>query len=190
MNEDLPDLIRQRHSTRDYTDDPVSHDDLVSIIEAGCQAPSSKNNQPWSVIVAEQPALRNIVDKAVRGIALAEPGARETINIINSAPACIFVFLDANSESERYFAHVLSVGAFMENMMLRACSLGLGSLWCGDILYYREEFKNALGSDSPPIAALVIGYENTPEPPKKHKRPCDIIRRWVNEQPLSDSQTY
>jgi nitroreductase len=51
---DLDQAIRQRRSIRKYKSGvPIPREDIESIIEAGCWAPSSTNIQPWRFIVVE-----------------------------------------------------------------------------------------------------------------------------------------
>ena len=45
------DAIRARRNVRQYTDQPIAHEDLERICEAGRRAPSSRNWQPWNFMV-------------------------------------------------------------------------------------------------------------------------------------------
>ena len=40
-------VVAKRHSVRDFTDQPVSSQDLVDIVRTAQQAPSWVNSQPW-----------------------------------------------------------------------------------------------------------------------------------------------
>ncbi len=44
-------VIQDRRSIREWTDEPVSEQDLALILEAGRQAPSGENAQPWRFII-------------------------------------------------------------------------------------------------------------------------------------------
>ena len=52
--------VENRHSIRDFSDRPVSHDDLVSIINTAKMAPSWANSQTWKVVVATGDTLEKI----------------------------------------------------------------------------------------------------------------------------------
>ena len=45
-------VVADRHSVRDFTDQPVSQEDLVDIVRTAQQAPSWVNSQPWRVYAA------------------------------------------------------------------------------------------------------------------------------------------
>lgn len=179
------DAIFERHSVRSFSDRPVSDEDIRRIVSAGCAAPSSKNDQPWKIVIVRQPRLSAMAYEFYR-IAADLPSDRrgtvaETFSIMGSAPVCIFVFLEKNSRSRRFLAHVQSVGAFIENMAIEAQSLGLGSLWCGDILEVDEEAAEILGTSIAPVAALLIGYEKGESRRKVHKVPEDLIIEGYDE---------
>jgi nitroreductase len=48
----VSDLIKNRKSTRSYTDEPVSEEKITSLFEATRWAPSSTNEQPWLYLYA------------------------------------------------------------------------------------------------------------------------------------------
>ena len=59
---DVKEAIIRRRSIRKFeTDRPVSDADIATIVEAGRQAPSWKNDQPWRFVVVRDPDLRERV---------------------------------------------------------------------------------------------------------------------------------
>ena len=59
LDHPVSDLIKNRKSTRVYTDEPVSPEKIYSLFEATRWAPSSTNEQPWLYLYAtkDQPDL-------------------------------------------------------------------------------------------------------------------------------------
>ena len=51
-------VIQDRRSIREWTDEPVSEEDLQMILESGRQAPSGENAQPWRFIVVRDAETR------------------------------------------------------------------------------------------------------------------------------------
>jgi nitroreductase len=51
----LAQAIRDRRASQSFDGEPMPPDDLRKILEAGLQAPSSYNLQPWRFIVVQQP---------------------------------------------------------------------------------------------------------------------------------------
>jgi nitroreductase len=54
----LAEAIRQRRATPSFDGEPIPPGDLRQIIEAGLQAPSGYNMQPWRFIVVQHPEQR------------------------------------------------------------------------------------------------------------------------------------
>ncbi|MBR7152723.1 MAG: nitroreductase family protein, partial [Candidatus Methanomethylophilaceae archaeon] len=50
------DVLMERISVRDFTDEPVSDSDLESILRAAMQAPSARNQQAWEFLVVDDPS--------------------------------------------------------------------------------------------------------------------------------------
>ncbi len=184
------DTIRKRRSVRAYDPKPVPRDVLNAIIEAGNEAPSAMNSQPWRFVVIQEkdakkkllaaalPQAKKIAD-LVKGT---DPERYEAIKkryadlpdpVYYSAPAVAFVI-----GSGRFAAHSCPLAC--ENMMLAAQSLGLGSCWVG---------SGAMVLDDPDVRKLLelteresifgpilLGYAKgeTGRPPKK-----DPKVKWI-----------
>ena len=56
-------VVAQRHSVRDFTEQPVSRQDLVDIVRTAQRAPSWVNSQPWRVYAATGAALATIKER-------------------------------------------------------------------------------------------------------------------------------
>jgi nitroreductase len=54
----LEQAIRERRSTPSFDGEPIPAEDLRQILEAGLQAPSGYNMQPWRFIVVQHPEQR------------------------------------------------------------------------------------------------------------------------------------
>ena len=124
---DLLEGIYTRRSVRQYTARPVEREQLVEIIKAGTWAPSGLNNQPWRFVIVREREAR---------ARLAEFTKYRTI--IESAPACIAVFIDREAMYNDVKDHQ-AMGACIQNMLLAAHALGLGAVWLGEILKNAEE---------------------------------------------------
>ena len=112
-------LLKSRRSIRDFTNEPVSEEQISTILEAGRWAPSWLNIQPWKFIVIDDPGIRAEICTAVPTTEKAG---------VNDAPVCIAVCVEDYSRS----AHLAEDGAAATlNMSLAAHSLGLGTFWIG-----------------------------------------------------------
>lgn len=189
MNEILK-AIKGRRSVRAYESRKVPGDIINTIIEAGNDAPSGMNSQPWRFVVVEDETFhRKLIEAAVpnakkllENVKVSNPERYQLIMkryeeledpIYYSAPAIIFVV------GKGPYAD-LSCPLVCENMMLAAYSLGLGTCWVqfGSLVTDNEEIKNALElkEDENIFGPVIIGYpQSVPEPPEK--RPPDI--KWL-----------
>ncbi|MBQ8983034.1 MAG: nitroreductase family protein [Lachnospiraceae bacterium] len=184
-------MFAERKSIRKYKPDPISEEDLRTILEAGRVAPSAKNRQPWEFIVFTGVPKEEVLAKMEKGIekqkkSLFMPkkfkqgmaSADNTLRIMREAPVIILVLnIRHGNPYLPVFAgkrvseilDTLSIGAAIENMLLAATRLGIGSLWIGNTVYAHKEITDYLGTKHQLAGAIALGYANeTPEGrPKK-----------------------
>ena len=140
-------VIRQRRSVRQYTEKMPSDEKIERILEAGMWAPSGLNNQPWKFKVLkgeEKDGLTKFTKYA---------------SSIKEAPLAICVFLD-NSATYNREKDIMAIGACIQNILLEAHSLELGTCWLGEILNKKDEVAKYLGiaSDYELMAVITLGY--------------------------------
>ncbi len=145
---DALEMLFTRRSIRSYTSEPVSDEDLKTILEAGMNAPSANNRQPWHFVVVDD---REKLDAIME----AHPYTR----MLAEAPVAIVVCGDT-SISESFWDQDCS--AATENILLAARALELGTVWCG--VYPREDRVNAVSAlfDLPetmvPLNVIALGH--------------------------------
>ena len=114
---DALEVIFTRRSIRKYTGEPVTAEELHTILEAGMNAPSANNRQPWSFIAVDDRAKLNAIMEV-------HPYSR----MLAEAPLAIIVCGDT-AVSERFWQQ--DCAAATENILLAARALGLGTVWMG-----------------------------------------------------------
>ena len=104
---------------------------------------------------------------------------------MGQAPVTVFVF---NAEGIAPWArhstgqiiddlvNVQSIGAAIENMILAAQDLGLGSLWICDVLYAYEEFRELLGEKGALVAAVSFGFPGESPEARPRKSMAELAR--------------
>lgn len=182
--------IAKRRAVRNYESRPVSKDIIKKIIEAGNQAPSAMNSQPWRFVVIEDKEFhKKLTETAIPNSKKKLESLKDTYPerykvimnryeeledpIYYSAPVIIFVI------GSGPFAD-LSCPLACENIMLAAYSLGLGSCWVhfGSLVTDNEEIKKGLelSPGEKIYGPIIIGYtQKFPEPPPR-KEPCI---KWI-----------
>ena len=111
--------LRNRRSVRHLTNEPVSEQQLLSILESGRWAPSWLNRQTWRFVVVNDPDIRSKMCMSVPTIRSAG---------VNEAPICIAVCVRDYPD----YGHPAEDGAAVTlQMAIAAQSVGLGSYWIG-----------------------------------------------------------
>lgn len=182
--------IKKRRSVRAYESRPIPRDIINAIIDAGNEAPSAMNSQPWRFVVVEdkelkrklfQAALPN-AKKFLESVKETNPERYELIKkryaemedpIYYSAPVILFVI-----GSGRYADHSCPLAC--ENIMLAAYSLGIGSCWVGlgSMVRDNTEVVKALElkDDEKIFGPILLGYtKGYPEPPPKR----EPVIKWI-----------
>ena len=142
--------IQNRRSIRNYKKENISKETILDILKSGIKAPSAKNNQPWRFVIVNEEIKNKISDKMVELY-----GPNKTAEVIKTVPYLILIY---NKDNE-YFNH-LAIGACIENMILEAENLGLGTLWIGYIKKIEDYVKELVNVDYELVSALAIGIKN------------------------------
>lgn len=112
--------IYRRRSIRSYTGQPVEAEKLDILLKAAMAAPSAVNSQPWEfVVVTDNETLGKLRSVLLLGKYM--------------APAAIAVCANqgqARNPASRFFWEQ-DCAAAMENILVAAAGLGLGSVWIG-----------------------------------------------------------
>lgn len=122
-------------SIRSYKPDMVERELIDKVVEAGLYAPSGMGKQSATVIVVTNKEKRDIIMEENRRIG----GWEEGFDPFYGAPVILMVIADAADRNGIYDGSVM-----LENMMLAANALGLGTCW---INRARQEFDTAFGKN-------------------------------------------
>jgi nitroreductase len=159
---DTLEAIFSRRSVRNFTNDPVSDDDLHDLLKAGMQAPSAKNEQPWHFIVIDDPALLHAI-----------PEFHPYAKMLLEAPLAILVCSDRKLETKRA-SWIQDCSAATENILLAAHAKGLGAVWLGIFPDSERVFGMqdllSMPKDIRPVALVAVGHPaSQPEPVDRYK---------------------
>ena len=111
--------IMTRRSTRQFTDEPVTAEQLETLLRAAMAAPSAGNQQPWRFVIARDEETRARLAVATQ---YASPVGR--------APVGIVVLADTRDNKHPGY-WVQDCSAAVENLLLAAHAIGLGGVWIG-----------------------------------------------------------
>ncbi len=196
---DFFDVVARQRACRAFRADPIDDDTIGRLLTAATFAPSAENKQPWEfVVVRDEPtraALGELSQRAWNETGrafsenrltpemLAEVDHGATVGVAG-APVNIVVCADV----ERGLAATIPSSIFpaVQNLLLAATALGLGSALTTITTGYRAEMQAILGLPEHvrPIALVPVGHPAKPlGPPRRapfaeHTHRDRYDRRW------------
>lgn len=183
MEQSFLDVIARRRSCRRYQDRPLDERLIETVVNAGRQAPSGGNCQyNQFLIITNRDLLNRLAVNAQKAFARMEydentyKSLRSTIQRAKkdedyvyhyNAPALIVV---ANRIG--HGNGMADASTAMENMMLAATALGLGSCWINQTHWLRDEpsirellLQAGMDEGNTVYASMALGYSD--EPPRE-----------------------
>ena len=198
----LFDIIRTTRSMRRLKPNPVPNDLIRKILEAGVCAPSGGNMQRWRFLVIHDPKIKETVgalykrawdEQVAPRYRSGEPApgtsrerfarmlaaAEHLANHIHEAPVWIVPCLEGATPTRTSGS---SVYPAVQNMLLAARALGLGTTLTTLYLQFEKEAEAALGLPSGvhSYALLPIGYPMGRFGPVRRVPLADVVYkdRW------------
>lgn len=166
MSNETLNLIKTRRSIRSYKSDNVPNELLNAVLEAGTYAPTGRGNQSPTIIAITSEKYRKLIAKLNAEV------LGSNSDPYYGAPIVILVLAEGTAST-----FVEDGSCVLENMMLAAASLGLGSVW---VHREREIFdspkgKKLLNEWGLPetlrgVGSIALGYPaDSAEKPAKRK---------------------
>ena len=168
---DVMEAIRTRRSIRKYLPDPVSDEDLATVLEAAQLAPTACNNQPFKIIVVKDAGLREKLVPACKGQ-----------RFVGEAPV---VLVGCAFEPEAYPSQAGWMNTFavdttivFDHITLAATALGLGTCWIG--AFDEESVRDVLSipADWRVVCLTPLG-KPAEAPPARPRKP---LQQLVSEE--------
>jgi nitroreductase len=153
--QELMSVIQKRRSVRVYKTGKVSDEQLNTILEAARWAPSGANTQPWEFVVTrnrkKMKLIRAIYDNEWRQRKREDPvnykglkkdyvGDVSVIVLACGDPRTKAVYLTTRQQADREKLFQASIANSVQQMMLAAASMNLGTVWVS----VREEVEPEL----------------------------------------------
>ena len=170
--------IASRHSTRKFRQEPIEEEKLRQVIEAGRQAPSGKNKQQnHFLVIRDQKVLEHLTELVRQEFSQMEITEENSDDIGGAirlskkgsyvfkynAP-CLIVVANRRNYGNRY----ADAACAIQNMMLAANALDLGSCWVNQLRWLKDnpavkEYLCQLGlrEEEAVYGSLSIGYADS-----------------------------
>lgn len=162
--------VLQRRTMRTFEDSEVPRDVIERSIAAAITAPAPHHTQPWRFLIMERGVddqrrtnLLDAMSKQWKSDLSAEGKPAEEIdrriapgNILRTAPAIIFAFMDLTNAVHTYPEEdgrnvserdmfLIAGGAAVENILVSLAAEGYGSAWISSSIFCPEVMRAELG---------------------------------------------
>lgn len=194
---DVLEAIHKRRAVRRYRSDPVSTEDICTILDAANWAPSAMNHQQWEFLVVTgrkicemgesfkriiEEYTRNWESSRMQGSPFTRDEFIRFAATYGGAPVVLVVMTKMAGTPDFQRANLESASAAMQNLLLAATALGLGTCWMTGPLQDEKALRTILSipMDREIIAVTPLGYpEAIPEAPSRHDPLLQEKVRWV-----------
>lgn len=169
--------IQNRRSVRKYGSEQIKREELDQILEAAIAAPSACNEQPWFLtIIQNSDIIKEISSKTLEEM---KKSPEQWIQDMGEKCKCVFynapTVIVVSGKDEGY-SPITDCSAAIQNMLLAAESLNIGSVWIGltdhyfrAVENYREKLSIPNGYTAFYTVALGYKLDNTVKPgPRKN----------------------
>lgn len=170
MKQTFHDIVANRYSCRHYSQESVSQEQILEILECARLAPSACNRQPWKFMVITAPEELSAVH------------ASYNRDWIKEAPVAIIVLGNRNEAWHRsydeYDATDIDIAITTEHICLAATAMGLGTCWICNFDPITLRTGMNIPEEWEPLAIIPVGKpaEDIAIPEKKRKNNDEIIQ--------------
>lgn len=171
-------FIKSRRSTRKFKTENVPEELIEQVIEAGRYAPSGGNSQSTHfIVITNRETLAKLADAAKTEFAkmeITENTYRSLAHSISASKSGSYVFhyncpvLIVTANKKDYGNNIADCACALENMMLMANALDLGSVWINQLRWLNENpvllcamKELGLEEDERVYGALALGYADS-----------------------------
>ena len=172
VSNEVLNIIKERRSIRTYKADAIPEELLNAVLEAGTFAPTGGGKQSPIIVAITSPQYRKKIAELNAEVMGSESDP------YYGAPVVVLVLADGNANT-----FIEDGSCVLENMMLAATSLGLGSVW---VHREREIFDNVKGkkllkewglSESlRGVGAIALGYPDSSDVKAAERKEDYIVR--------------
>ena len=166
-------FIFSRRSIRKYENREIPAEMLNDLLEAAMAAPSAVAKDPWHFLLIQD---RNTLDRMLKIL----PNGQ----MLRQAPAAVVVCGDINLAHANEISYMLQdLSAAVENLLLAATALGLGSCWLG-MHPRRERIENirtlfSLPENIIPMCGIALGWPAENPGPRTRFKPERVhLEKW------------
>ncbi len=204
MSMSVKEAIAARHSVRAFAKEPLTSEQIHELLEAGRNAPSSLNSQPWRFAVVTDPAdlawfgtsQASRKQAWLAGVPAIIVCCADLEHYVKDSQSAAFFYRDnkiidgepmdgidayvareaAKEEAAKFGACAMNVALAVSFMMLRATEMGLGTCWIGMFDEANIQARLGLPAGWRVVNLLAVGRPDEPVVyPRKRKSLEEIV---------------
>lgn len=173
-------VIYQRKTSRSFLNKPISQEKIEQILTAGTMAANSGNMQPWEFIVIDDPDMQKKVAQNTYAGYHAKGASYQ--KYVEEAGVIIVACTNFKRTQAVYgddgdLWALLDTAAAIQNMLLTATAMELGSCWIGGINKQGIQKLLNIPNDITPISLVLIGYTDEELSPRKKLPICLVAHK-------------
>ena len=201
MELELDEAINRRASVRYFKPNDVEYEKILELIRAAIRAPTASDLENWLFVVFKtdkaKEKLYELIASGMKEYYSAVGISEEKLQKLRRrmyeegmyrAPVYIAVFIDRNVrflkgpeyDELEYLWSVESAAMAIQNLMLKAVELGLGTVYIGvtNMRRIEDEVRKlaGLGDSYSLVGVIPVGYPKGDVKPRKRKPAEDVMR--------------
>ena len=201
---ELDEAIMKRTSVRYFLEKPVPEEDIKKLIEAAIRAPTASGLENWKFVVFQSEGAReqiyNLIGEGMvqyyRAVNLPEDKIEKLRKRIYEmgmyrTPVYIAVFIHKRVrflkgeeyDEPEFVWNVESAAMAIQNLMLKAVELGLGTVYIGVTNFkgIEEKVRDLAGLDENHylVGVIPIGYPRDEPRPSKRKKGVEDVTKFI-----------
>lgn len=173
--------IKTRRSIRKYKTDPVDDRTLKTVLEAARWAPSWANTQCWRFVVVRDSAIKSKLSDTLNETNSARDAIRNApLVIVACAELGKAGLKEGNIVTDKGDWFMFDVALAMQNLVLAAHSLGLGTVYVGRFDAKKAAIILGVPQGHCAVAMTPLGYPAETKEPRPRKELSEIVfhDRW------------
>ncbi len=179
--------IKKRRSVRRFRPEQITEEEMNALIESALWAPSGHNTQPWHfLIVQDREKIDQMSSATIKKMAsssidwVRKLAAKDGYHLFHSAPTVVVV--SGKQSDDEFLPVIADCSAAIQNMLLAAESLDIGTCWIGLTSFLFEDDEEVASLKIPegyrPLYTVAVGYKSSEFSPAPPSRKTDTVSRF------------
>lgn len=172
----MDDIFTRRRSIRRFQRRQIEEEKLMQILEAARMAPSWGNRQCWELVVVQDGDDKKTLAGLLSPKNPATLSTEQAPVVIGVCGAPLQSGYYNNRQSTRYSHWFLyDLGIISQNICLKACELGLGSVIVGSFDHQKAEQFLGIPEGIELVALIPLGYPDHQPPRTKRRAVAEFV---------------